>query len=71
MLQGLPGDVALMAFTLKRNLQSAHMQHLTADISCCREEFIAMGLFHIAKAVGFLNNDCKLVRYNALLELMF
>ena len=27
----------------------------------CREEYIAMGLFHVAKAVSFLNNDCKLV----------
>ncbi len=36
---------------------------LTASVCCCREEFVAMGLFHIAKAVGFLNNDCKLVRF--------
>ena len=28
----------------------------------CREEYIAMGLFHVAKAVSFLNNDCNLVR---------
>lgn len=26
-----------------------------------RNEYLAMGLFHIAKAVGFLNNDCQLV----------
>ena len=26
-----------------------------------RDEYIAMGLFHVAKAVAFLNNDCKLV----------
>ena len=28
----------------------------------CRDEYIAMGLYHVAKAVSFLNNDCKLVR---------
>jgi SCY1-like protein 1 len=28
-----------------------------------RHEYIAMGLYHIAKAVAFLNNDCGLVRY--------
>ena len=28
----------------------------------CREEYIAMGLFHVAKAVSFLNNDCNVVR---------
>ncbi len=27
----------------------------------CREEYVAMGLFHVAKALSFLNNDCKLV----------
>lgn len=27
-----------------------------------RNEYLAMGLYHIAKAVGFLNNDCQLVR---------
>ncbi|CAL8461727.1 g1258 [Coccomyxa elongata] len=29
-----------------------------------REEFVTMGLFHVAKAVGFLNNDCKLIHGN-------
>lgn len=32
---------------------------LTRD---CREEYYAWGLHQIAKAVSFLNNDCKLVR---------
>ena len=39
---------------------------LPAEATCMscgvgREEYIAMGLFHVAKAVAFLNNDCKLV----------
>ncbi|CAK0749386.1 hypothetical protein CVIRNUC_001906 [Coccomyxa viridis] len=29
-----------------------------------REEYIAMGLFHVAKAVSFLNNDCKQIHGN-------
>jgi hypothetical protein len=28
----------------------------------CRSEYVAMGMYHISKAVAFLNNDCKLVR---------
>ena len=28
----------------------------------CRDEYYAWGLHQIAKAVSFLNNDCKLVR---------
>ena len=28
---------------------------------CCRDEYYAWGLNQIAKAVSFLNNDCKLV----------
>lgn len=27
----------------------------------CRQEYVAMGLYHIAKAVSFINSDCKLV----------
>lgn len=26
-----------------------------------RQEYVAMGLYHIAKAVSFINSDCKLV----------
>ncbi|EIE25277.1 ARM repeat-containing protein, partial [Coccomyxa subellipsoidea C-169] len=33
-----------------------------------RCEFVAMGLFHIAKAVGFLNNDCKLIHGNVCMR---
>ena len=29
---------------------------------CCRDEYVAMGLYHIARAVSFLNNDCSLVQ---------
>jgi len=32
----------------------------------CRDEYYAWGLLQIAKAVSFLNNDCKLV---SILEL--
>ncbi len=34
---------------------------LSTVVSCCREQYIAMGLHHISTAVAFLNNDCKLV----------
>jgi SCY1-like protein 1 len=27
-----------------------------------RSQYVAMGLYHVAKAVSFLNNDCNLVR---------
>jgi hypothetical protein len=27
-----------------------------------RDEYLAMGMLHITKAVSFLNNDCKMVR---------
>ena len=30
-------------------------------LAVLRNEYLAMGLYHIAKAVGFLNNDCQLV----------
>jgi len=30
-------------------------------IGLCRDEYYALGLHQIAKAVSFLNNDCKLV----------
>ena len=35
---------------------------MTLLLAGCRDEYIAMGLYHVAKAVSFLNNDCKLVR---------
>lgn len=28
-----------------------------------RADYLAMGLYHIANAVSFLNNDCNLVRW--------
>ena len=37
-------------------------------LCCCREEYIAMGLFHVAKAVSFLNNDCKQVWHFSLIS---
>jgi hypothetical protein len=27
----------------------------------CRNEYLAMGMLHVATAVSFLNNDCKMV----------
>lgn len=30
--------------------------------SCVRDQYLAMGLYHIAGAVSFLNNDAKVVR---------
>ena len=27
-----------------------------------RSQYVAMGIYHCAKALSFLNNDCKLVR---------
>lgn len=44
-------------------------QQITYEPSSYREEFVAMGLFHVAKAVSFLSNDCSLVR-SALLQLL-
>ncbi|KAL3157198.1 hypothetical protein ABBQ38_001437 [Trebouxia sp. C0009 RCD-2024] len=29
-----------------------------------RQEYVAMGLYHIAKAVSFINSDCKLIHAN-------
>ena len=51
---------------LREHLQPATMHTLLQEIGTdcaklCRNEYLAMGLYHIAKAVGFLNNDCQLV----------
>jgi SCY1-like protein 1 len=32
--------------------------------SFCRDEYLAMGMLHMASAVSFINNDCKLVSAN-------
>lgn len=34
----------------------------------CRKEYVTMGLYQIAKAVSFLNNECSLVRHPSLTE---
>ena len=47
--QDAPG--LLYNYTTKGNMLLAH-----------RQEYVAMGLYHIAKAVSFINSDCKLVR---------
>lgn len=37
----------------------------TLDMSGpARQEYVAMGLYHIAKAVSFINSDCKLIHAN-------
>ncbi|KAK9810296.1 hypothetical protein WJX72_008245 [[Myrmecia] bisecta] len=41
----------------------------TMDLQAsARDEYVAMGLYHIAKAVGFLNNDCKVIHGNISLR---
>lgn len=37
------------------------------DLSESRNEYLAMGMLHIAKAVSFINNDCKMIHGNICL----
>lgn len=46
-------------------VSSIHLLYLTPCWSC-RDEYYAWGLHQIAKAVSFLNNDCKLVSVHEL-----
>ena len=34
----------------------------------CRKEYVAMGMYQVAKAVSFLNNDCKMVGFHIIIS---
>lgn len=63
----LPGD-----FQYTNVCQEWFLQvWMPSCVVLCRDEYYSWGLLQIAKAVSFLNNDCKLVRVLFVLHHLF